>query len=142
MTLELHASPAEVLRAVAALEDFAQARRVPQPTTFALALALEECASNIVNHALQRDPAKTFQVTFEHATDTFIIETRDCGPAFDPTAVNPSAQITDNDGPVGGWGLALVRRCADEIRYDRQGAENVLRLTRRLDESAGTKTFR
>ena len=55
MTLELHATPQEVMRAVEAFEGFAREQSVPEPIICKLQLALEECASNIVNHALQRD---------------------------------------------------------------------------------------
>jgi anti-sigma regulatory factor (Ser/Thr protein kinase) len=55
MKLNLHATPEEVMRAVEALEEFARAQGVPEKIIFGLALALEECGSNIVNHALKRD---------------------------------------------------------------------------------------
>ena len=42
MKLELQATPEEVMRAVAALEAFAQERGVPEEAIFGLALALEE----------------------------------------------------------------------------------------------------
>jgi anti-sigma regulatory factor (Ser/Thr protein kinase) len=133
MNLELHATPEEVMRGVEALQQFAAAQHVPEKTTFGLALALEECGSNIVNHALKRDARKTFQVVFECTDTSFVIELRDDGPPFDPTSIpvpfKPQAQ--DDDG-VGGWGLELVRRNIDDIRYRRDGATNVLRLTRRL----------
>ena len=41
----------------------------------------------------------------------------------------------DDDRPPGGWGIQLVRRYTDEMRYTREAGENVLRLTKRL--SAG-----
>jgi serine/threonine-protein kinase RsbW len=133
--LELHATPEEVMRAVETLQKFAQARGLPEKTTFSLALALEECASNIVNHALRRDAQKTFQVTFDYLNDAFVIELRDQGPAFDPTAGNSPRQPLDDDLP-GGWGIHLVRRFMDEIHYERRAGENVLRLTKRLTKAA------
>ena len=131
MTLELHATPEEVMRGVETLQQFAQARGLPEKTTFSLALALEECASNIVNHALRRDAQKVFWVTFDCLNDAFVIELRDQGPAFDPTVENSSRRPLDDDSP-GGWGIHLVRRFMDEIRYERRAGENVLRLTKRL----------
>jgi serine/threonine-protein kinase RsbW len=132
MTLELHATPAEVMRAVEALQEFAQAQGLPDKTVFNLALALEECASNVVNHGLKRDASRTFHVRFGREGDAFIIELRDCGPEFDPTAAAPrKPQAVDEDLP-GGWGIELVRRNMDEIRYRREGGANILRLTKRL----------
>ena len=63
MILELQATPEEVMRAVGALQEFGRARQVAEKTLFGLALALGECASNIVNHALRRDARQTFRVT-------------------------------------------------------------------------------
>lgn len=133
MTLELHATPEEVMRAVEALQQFGQAQGVAEKTLFGLALALEECGSNIVNHALRRDARQTFRVSVEHSGSAMAVELRDRGPEFDPTrAPVAKAETSDDDRPPGGWGLQLIRRYTDEMRYTREGGENVLRLTKRL----------
>jgi len=132
MTLELHASPQEVMRAVETLQQFAQETDVAEKAIFGLSLALEECGSNVVNHSLQRDAQQKFQVTFEHHRDAFVIELRDRGPEFDPTASNDRPLQAEDDALPGGWGIQLVRRYIDDIRYTRAGDENILRLTKRL----------
>jgi anti-sigma regulatory factor (Ser/Thr protein kinase) len=136
MTLELHATPAEVMRAVETLQEFAQAHGVPEKTIFGLALALEECGSNIVNHALQRDAQKKFQVVIEYTDNSFVMELRDGGPEFDPTAATDRKPQAEDDDLPGGWGIQLVRRYTDEIHYARKGNENILRLTKRINLSA------
>ena len=133
MTLELHATPEEVMRAVHALQEFAQARQVPDKAIFGLGLALEECGSNIVNHALRGDPRQTFRVTLEHTGSAVVIELRDRGPEFDPTqAPVIEKDPEDDDRPPGGWGIQLARHYTDEMRHTREGEENILRLTKRL----------
>jgi len=120
------------MRGVAALQEFAATQGLPDKTVFGLALALEECGSNIVNHALKRDSQRKFEVVIEKTSDSFVIELRDDGPTFDPTtATLRKAQAEDDDLP-GGWGIELVRRNTDEIRYRREAGVNVLRLTKRL----------
>jgi phosphoserine phosphatase RsbU/P len=136
--LELRATPEEVMRAVETMQAFAQERGLPEKTIFGLALALEECGSNIVNHALKRDAQRKFQVGIEHASDSFVIELRDGGPEFDPTVADDRKPQADDDLP-GGWGIQLVRRHMDEIRYRREAGENVLRLTKRLTPTAEAK---
>jgi anti-sigma regulatory factor (Ser/Thr protein kinase) len=132
MKLELHATPEEVMRGVEALQEFAATQGLPEKTIFGLALALEECGSNIVNHALKRDSQRKFEVVIEKSSDAFVIELRDDGPTFDPTASAPrKAQAEDDDLP-GGWGIELVRRHTDEICYRREAGLNILRLTKRL----------
>jgi len=135
MTLELHATPEEVMRAVEALQAFGEERQVPTKILFGLTVALEECGANIVNHALQRDASRKFRVTFDYTGNELIIELRDRGPEFDPTlAPVREPSLEDDDRPPGGWGIQLVRRYTDEQLYERTAdAENVLRLTKRLD---------
>ncbi len=130
MNLELHATPQEVMRAVEAWQQFAQQQGVSEKVTFGLALALEECASNIVNHALLRDAEKNFSVQIDITSNSCVIELRDRGAEFDPTAV-PPGKCQPDDVP-GGWGIQLVRRYTDEIQYARQEGENVLRLVKHL----------
>lgn len=137
MNLELHATPEEVMRAVEAMQEFALAQAVPDKLIFGLALALEECGSNVVNHGLKRDAAKTFHVAFEHRGDTFVIELRDGGPEFDPTAAADRKPQAEDDDLPGGWGIQLVRRYLDEIHYRREAGQNILRLTKRLDKPTG-----
>jgi anti-sigma regulatory factor (Ser/Thr protein kinase) len=138
MTLELHATCHEVMRAVEALQDFSQKKGVPEKSIFGLALVLEECGSNIVNHALNSDAQQTFQVTFEHTGDAFVIELRDRGPAFDPTVADERKPRAEDEDLPGGWGIQLVRRYTDRIEYRREDGENILRLIARLTPAAGS----
>ena len=142
MKLELHASPKEVMRGVETLQDFARAQGLPEKIIFGLALALEECGSNIVNHALQRDAQKQFQVVIEYANHEFVIELRDSGPEFDPTTAAVRKPQAEDDDLPGGWGIQLVRRYTDEIHYAREGNENVLRLTKRVSLSSDETKLR
>jgi anti-sigma regulatory factor (Ser/Thr protein kinase) len=137
MTIDLKATPGEVMRAVRLLEDVAREHGVPEKLIFGLALALEECGSNVVNHALQRDPSRHFQVNLEPGADAFVIELRDSGPAFDPTTVAERPMQAEDDDLPGGWGIHLVRRYVDEIRYKRSRDMNILRLTKRLESGGG-----
>ncbi len=132
MPLELQATPEEVMRAVEALQEFSLARGVPEKITFGLALALEECGSNIVNHALRRDPQQKFQVALHQGDNTIVLELRDRGPQFDPTAAAGRKAWANDDDLPGGWGIELVRRQVDEILYRREAGENILRLTKQI----------
>lgn len=132
MTLELHATPGEVMRAVEAFQEFARAQQIPEKIAFGLALALEESGCNIVNYALGRIAQQKFRVSFGRAGDEIFVELRDHGREFDPTAWTPSDSETGNGDPVGGWGIELIRRHVDEMRYERETGENILRLSKRV----------
>jgi sigma-B regulation protein RsbU (phosphoserine phosphatase) len=137
LTLTLQATPEEVMRGVEALQAFAAAQHVPEKAIFGLALAFEECASNIVNHALKRDAERTFQAAFERTGDMFTIELRDDGPEFDPTTTSPSRLQAEDDDEAGGWGITLARRNTDDISYRREASRNTLRLRKRLVSASG-----
>jgi serine/threonine-protein kinase RsbW len=138
--MELHATPEEVMRAVEALQDFARAQQVPEKLIFGLALSLEECGSNIVNHALGRDARQKFHVAVQRNGSEMLIELRDHGPEFDPTTAPERNSAAQEEDPLGGWGLQLARRYMDNIHYQREAGENILRLTKRLDEAARSET--
>jgi serine/threonine-protein kinase RsbW len=139
MRLELRATPQEVMRAVKTLEEFARDQGLSEKAVFGLALALEECASNIVNHAFHCDSQQRFEVLFKRLGDVFLIELRDRGPEFDPTTAPQRKPQLNYDDPPGGWGVQLVRHYLDEIRYRREAGENILSLHKRLDSAAGEK---
>jgi anti-sigma regulatory factor (Ser/Thr protein kinase) len=133
LTLELQATPADVMRAVEALQTFGREHRVEERTLFGVAVALEECGANIVSHACGGRAHERFQVTFERTPSGLEIELRDRGPEFDPTrAVAREATASEEDRPPGGWGLPLVRHYLDQVTYAREGEENVLRLIKRM----------
>jgi anti-sigma regulatory factor (Ser/Thr protein kinase) len=128
MTLELRATPEEVMRSVEELQEFGRKHGMDERDLFKALLALEECGSNIVDYSLRRDSRQMFEVKVEYDGQNLIVELRDNGPEFDPTNFR-KPQRTDNDH-VGGWGLELVRQSMDEVRYRREGSENILRLTK------------
>jgi serine/threonine-protein kinase RsbW len=137
MTLELQATPEEVMRAVDAAQQYGRGLGLAEKEVFHLAVAVEECGSNIVNHALQRDPRRKFEVAIEEQGEAVVLTFRDAGPEFDPTKA-VLKQKADEEVP-GGWGLELVRRFMDEIRYRREGGQNVLRLTKHLSSRTREK---
>lgn len=136
MTLVLKATPEEVMRAVEAFQDFARAHQVPEKLAFGLALAIEESGSNIVSHALKGDAQQKFFVSFEHTGNKVLVELRDRGPEYDPTATLPRPLKAEDHDLPGGWGIHLIRRYTDEVRYTRCDGENILRLTKLLGESS------
>jgi anti-sigma B factor antagonist len=123
--LTIQATPQDVMRSVAELQTFGNRQGLNQKDLYGALLALEECASNIVDHALRRDSEQTFTVKIEYDGRVLKLELRDSGPYFDPTLSTPTMA---NDDAVGGWGLKLVHQSMDEMHYRREGYENVLTL--------------
>ena len=137
MTLELHATPEEVMRGVEALQRFGHEKNVPEKVMFGLALALEECGCNIVNHALHHDAERTFHLQVAYRDGFISVELRDGGPEFDPTRAPAETAEPSEDRPPGGWGIPLVRHYTDRIEYRRENNQNVLLLVKRVQPPAG-----
>jgi anti-sigma regulatory factor (Ser/Thr protein kinase) len=136
MILELHATPKEVMRAVETLQAYGREQQMSEKDLFGLALALEECGSNIVNHALHHDPRQTFQVSIEHNGNSITVELRDHGPEFDPTRAHINSMAgSEENRPPGGWGIQITRHFIDNFIYRRENGQNILRLTRKIDSS-------
>jgi anti-sigma regulatory factor (Ser/Thr protein kinase) len=131
--LELPATPEDVMRGVEHLEQFCLEQHVPRKAIQGLMLAVEEMASNIVNHAYQRDAQQTFRLTLQHHGDRFGVELRDHGPAFDPLKSDaPDLETDPDERDIGGLGIHLVHHYIEDLHYARVGGENVLRMTKRL----------
>jgi serine/threonine-protein kinase RsbW len=97
-------------------------------------LAIEEAVVNIVNYS----QAEWMELTVRGyglpgTGNGLTIILRDNGIAFDPTqlAEVDTAQVTAAR-QVGGLGIALLRKIADEVRYDRTDDINTLTIIKNL----------
>ncbi len=131
--LRLRARPEEVMHAVDELQAFGHEQGIAERTLFRLTVALEECAANVLHHACSDDGDESFEVEFEHWPGRIEIRLRDFGPPFDPTAHVPQAETGEQPmSQVGGWGILLVRHYVDDVQYRRDGASNLLQLSKQL----------
>lgn len=118
---------------VEALHSAWAARGLPPELRFAFDLALEEVFANLASHA--RGPGLPLRITvrLDVDDDRVVLEIRDDGEPFDPrTAPAPDLEAPLEDRPIGGLGLHLVRESFPDLRYEREGGQNVLTLPRSL----------
>lgn len=123
------AFPAEVTAlpdAMEALGRFLADAGVAERPAYATELIADEVLSNAVRHGFT-DPGR-HEVTLEASVDDRHIHLvfTDEGVPFDPREVPPRPATAPGDIPVGGLGLALVRRYADAIEYERSAGRNRL----------------
>jgi anti-sigma regulatory factor (Ser/Thr protein kinase) len=101
-------------------------------------LSLDEVMANVVGHALEgRGEAATvdLELRLDVGVEPPVCEMMvvDDGPEFDPLSVpEPDRALGVEERPIGGLGMALVRRLMDEVQYERRDGKNRLRLQRRL----------
>jgi len=100
-------------------------------------LAVEEACTNIVLHAYE-GKAGFIYVSIWIEKDRLKIMIADDGPPFDPTEHVTFHHITHDDieGPVGGWGIGLIRTLMDEITYERRPGKNILCLVKKKKQAA------
>ncbi len=95
-------------------------------------LALEEACTNIVLHAYEGREGFIY-TSVKAQNDKLEIMIEDDGTPFDPTEHLTLHRTTDDDieGPVGGWGIGLIRTLMDEITYKRWAGKNILCMVKK-----------
>lgn len=89
-------------------------------------LAVDEAMANICNYAYQIPPGEVL-VRIQYQEDRFIVEMIDEGIPFDPLNVTePDVQLDIEKREVGGLGIFLLRQLMQEVRYRREGTQNIL----------------
>ncbi len=96
---------------------------------YQLELVLEETFMNLLWHAYTDGAEHHIDVTVQLQPDDVVLRFEDDGVAFDPTqAAEPERPASLLEAPTGGRGLALVRRAAHSVGYERCEGRNRLRI--------------
>ena len=133
MEIVLKNQPCEKQKAAQALEQFGRDHQLPAAAVHAADLALEEHLTNLMTHGFADDLEHQITVRFSVASD-FVIEVEDDGRPFNPlTQPEVDTSVPLSLKPVGGLGIHLMRRFMDGLDYRREGARNILRMTKRLE---------
>lgn len=122
---------------LAQIRDFAaQAARdagLEDKDIYAVQLAVDEAASNIIEHAYRDIPNGQLEITCSQRTDGLAIILRDYGRPFDPKQVrkpNLSAKLSRRS--IGGLGLYMIHNLMDDVNYQTTpDAGNVLTLVKK-----------
>jgi serine/threonine-protein kinase RsbW len=120
-TLLLRGERSEIERAQAAIAAAMERLDYPEPTRFAVRLAVEEALSNAIRHG-HRDLPPEVPVRFEFRADPGLIEVvvEDAGPGFDPDAV-PDPTLDENLELPAGRGLLLMRAYMTRVTFNPKG---------------------
>ena len=100
---------------------------------YAIQLAADEAASNIIEHAYGDMPAGDIEITCEMKNGVLTITMRDHGRPFDPASVRPPNLKADlSKRKIGGLGIYLMRKLMDSVHYESvPGQGNLLTLQKR-----------
>lgn len=112
----------------------------PECTRYNVLLALQEMVTNVLRHAYEGDEQRPIEVVFTASEESFDMELRDQGPAFDPLQHDVTELLGDESIPTtaGGFGIHIAKLVMDEVAYERRDGWNVLRMTKLVQTPAGT----
>jgi serine/threonine-protein kinase RsbW len=115
-----------------AVSDAMNASGFSPQETFEVQLAVEEACTNIIRHAYEGRTGFIY-ISILTEKDKLKILIEDNGPPFDPTEHTTMRRRGQDDieGPVGGWGIGLIRAVMDEMTYMRNSNRNILCLGKR-----------
>jgi serine/threonine-protein kinase RsbW len=101
---------------------------------YAVQLAADEAASNIIEHAYAGRPNGSFKLTCEYKNDRLIMTFFDKGKSFDFSTVDaPDIAADLSERRIGGLGIYLMHKLMDEVDYQVTGSGNFLTLVKRRE---------
>ena len=123
----------ELVRIAAWIDAWAHSRGLRTELTERLQVCCAEAVTNIVMHGAVGSGPDAIRLALRRGANTVELEIDDDGMAFDPRrSPEPPPPSDLETARIGGWGIPIMRRFSDEMRYRRAGARNVLTLVFRL----------
>src|SRR5512140_1393283 len=96
----------------------ARAAGFAEKGVYAVQLAADEAASNIIEHAYAGQADAWFDMSCEHSNDRLTITFTDRGQSFDFSKVKkPDVKADLSDRKIGGLGVFLMHKLMDEVHY-------------------------
>jgi anti-sigma regulatory factor (Ser/Thr protein kinase) len=99
-----------------------------------LHVAIEEHLTNIISYGYQPGQVGTIRIRMQTERSSVQVEIEDDARAFNPLAgpeVDTSLPLDEK--PIGGLGIHLIRKSADQLSYARVHGRNVLRMMKHLE---------
>ena len=104
----------------ACMLDFLDRAALDETTQSRLQVVFEELVANIVRHGFSARSGQSIHVTIAQGPDKVEFTFEDDGTPFDPLkAPPPPPHASLEKAKVGGLGIALVRKYASQLHYER-----------------------
>jgi serine/threonine-protein kinase RsbW len=86
---------------------------------YAVQLAVDEAATNIIEHAYKDHASEDFEITCEKVPEGLLVVLRDRGTAFDPASIpQPLINVPLEELRSRGLGVFLMRKMMDVVEYE------------------------
>lgn len=116
----------EVSKRVARLAGF------PEQAAESVALAVDECTTNVIEHAYKGAPDGRIELRLEYRGPALRIEVRDSGDAVDQRAMpNVDLERYAAERRTGGLGVHLMEKIMDSVTFERSARRNVCCMVKR-----------
>jgi serine/threonine-protein kinase RsbW len=101
------------------ITDAAEQAGLDERSTWQLQLAVDEAATNIIQHAYDIDEPGDLTLSWQADDTCFTVKLRDQGRGFDPQEVpEPDMLLPPEQRQIGGLGIYLMTRLMDEVHFD------------------------
>ena len=97
-------------------------------------IAIDELFGNIARYAYHPQVGKaTVQVEMEENTPVVTVTFRDHGMPYNPlNTQDPDVTLSAEEREIGGLGIYLVKKSMDEVLYEYQDGQNILRVKKKI----------
>ncbi len=127
--LKLSNRLSELTRLTEFVEDIAQKHNLALPLQSKLNLALEEVIVNTIEYGYSEGVEDTVEIEFHKEGNTLCFTLTDSAKEFDPTKVaEADTTLPQEERPIGGLGILLLRKIMDSVDYQRNNNKNILTL--------------
>ena len=97
-------------------------------------IAIDELFGNIARYAYHPEVGEaTVQVEMEEDTPVVTVTFRDQGTPYNPLeSPDPDVTLSAEEREIGGLGVYLVKKSMDEVVYEYQDGQNILRVRKKI----------
>jgi anti-sigma regulatory factor (Ser/Thr protein kinase) len=100
-------------------------------TIYACQLAIGEACENIITHGYKQEGLGEIELAAYSSSGRLTIRLCDSAPPFNPSLQPEAPNWKDGNPPIGGLGLLIIHRVMDDVKYQRRGNRNCLRLIKK-----------
>lgn len=111
-----------------------------ETTASQIALAVDEAATNVIEHAYHGATGRPVELCFVGDGVQFRVEVCDAGDGVDPREV-PEVDLQQyaSERRTGGLGVHLMGKIMDSVTFERSGGRNVCCLVKRRPQAAAAR---
>ena len=132
----LHNDVQEVPVMTEFVERTAEQANLDPSVTMTLTLAIEEAVANVMKYAYPKGEVGPIEINATINDGSLSFTIKDSGTPFDPTQVKKAdITLSAEEREIGGLGLHLIRNIMDTVEYHHTSNQNILTLTKNIDNN-------